>query len=174
MGGKARNGCQLTWEHGCRLICSIADHMLLNNVNTSTLPGNDLFTMVPAGSFRRGKRVLGDLDIIVLSNDVPRIKGILGKLLQKFSGGEKKFTGLLEGVQVDFVVSDKMGLGAALMHCTGPVELNVRQRAQAKRMGLLLNEKGLWRGDERLACSSSEREIYETLGLRWLEPEGRG
>lgn len=170
MGGKARDGRRITHDEACRVINDLNDNMFRKGF--SAFDRN--FIHMEAGSFRRLKKEIGDIDIVVISNDLPGLKTALASLLQEFSGGEKKFTGLFQGVQIDFVVSDALGYGAAMMHCTGPTELNVRQRAHAKRKGLLLNEKGLWKGDQRLPCSSSETAIYTELGLKWIEPENRG
>lgn len=170
MGGKAREGRRVSFNEACYIIGHIVNRLEEFDYKQDT----EMFALRTAGSFRRLKKEMGDIDLIVITRHVLGVKVVLAELLQKFSGGDKKFAGLLHGVQVDFVVSDKEGLGAALMHCTGPVELNIKQRALAKRKGYLLNEKGLWKGNERLPCSSSEKAIYEQLGMTWLEPKDRG
>ena len=169
MGGKARDGRRVSFNEACYIIGDIVTHM-----ESAGYPlDSDRFVLRTAGSFRRLKKEMGDIDLIVISSEINPVKIELSHLLEKLSGGDKKLTGLLHGVQIDFVMSDKEGLGAALMHCTGPVELNIRQRAHAKRNGYLLNEKGLWKGSVRL-CSSSEEAIYAELGMTWIEPKNRG
>jgi DNA polymerase (family 10) len=77
-------------------------------------------------------------------------------------------------VQVDVLFTDESSWGAAEMHLTGPAGRNIGQRKLAAKAGLKLNEKGLWRGDERLPCSRDEREIYDHMGWTWREPKNRG
>lgn len=123
-----------------------------------------------AGSMRRGKGTVGDVDIVI-----PRRVGReevegLGEWVQ---GGERKIRLELGGeIQVDIVMCEPEEFGACLMYLTGPFQYNIEMRAEAKANGFKLNEKGLWRGDERVA-GATEREIFAALGLKYCTPPGR-
>jgi DNA polymerase (family 10) len=86
--------------------------------------------------------------------------------------GKPARSGVVEGVQVDVLATDEEGLGAALCHFTGPAELNVQQRAIARARGFKLNEKGLWRGEVRIA-GRTEEEVYAALGMTFILPQMR-
>ena len=136
-------------------------------------------TVTAAGSSRRGKETIGDLDILVTGPGAtaalerfvkhPRVGEVLGS-------GPSKASALfgLEKIQVDVKAVPSDSYGAALLYFTGNKEHNIIIRSRAQRMGLTLNEYGLAKvdGGERVA-SATEEEIYETLGLRWMPPEIR-
>lgn len=123
-----------------------------------------------AGSLRRGKDTVGDVDLVV-PRQVAReeVEGF-GEWMQ---GGERKIRLKLAGkLQVDIVMCEPDEFGACLMYLTGPYQYNIEMRAEAKALGFKLNEKGLWRGDERVA-GRTEREIFKALGLKYCTPPGR-
>ena len=147
-----------------------------------------------AGSVRRGRETIGDLDFVVAS--APRADP--GAILETFSRleavrevlvrGATKCSAVTEdGLQVDCRVVPPASFGAALCYFTGSKEHNRRLRALATKRGLTLNEWGLfeidaWEGrdDEPGAVPSasplagaSEEEVYEALGLPWVPPELR-
>ena len=129
-----------------------------------------------AGSFRRARETVGDLDILVTSKDP-------GKVFETFTAqplvaevkmrGETKETVVLSGgLQVDLRVVKPEEFGAALQYFTGSKDHNVRLRSRARDRGLKVNEYGVFRGDERIA-GSTEEEVYASLGLAWIPPELR-
>jgi DNA polymerase (family 10) len=132
-----------------------------------------------AGSLRRGKETIGDLDILVTGpNPVaaldfvathPKVHEILGQGANKAS---VKFG--LEGLQVDVRALPTESFGAAMQYFTGSKEHNVALRTIAVRQGLTLNEYGLFRAEnnERLA-GDHEENIYRMLGFDWIPPELR-
>ncbi len=135
--------------------------------------------VTPAGSLRRGKETVGDLDLLVvgpgaeeaLENFVahPKVHEVLGKGANKAS---VKFG--LEGLQVDLRALPKESYGAALQYFTGSKEHSVALRARAQRMGLTLNEYALARIDTKEPVArETEEEIYQALGLAWIPPELR-
>lgn len=135
--------------------------------------------ITPAGSLRRGKETVGDLDLLVTGAGAaeaierlvshPKVHEVLGKGPNK---GSVKFG--LEGLQVDLRALPRESYGAAMQYFTGSKEHNVALRARAQRMGLTLNEYGLTRlEDGRLIASETEEAIYENLGLIWIPPELR-
>lgn len=140
-------------------------------------PGVDRVT--PAGSLRRGKDTVGDLDLLVTGESAaaaldrfvahPRVHGVLGHGANKASARWG-----LEGLQVDVRAVPSDSFGAALQYFTGSKEHNVALRQRAQRMGLTLNEYGLFRAaDEQRVAGATEEEIYEALGLAWIPPEMR-
>jgi DNA polymerase (family 10) len=88
------------------------------------------------------------------------------------AGGTRAAMRLKGGFQVDLRVVPREDFGAALLYFTGSKEHNVMLRAKAKRLGLKLNEYGIYRGEKRLG-GRSEEEIYKVLGMEWLAPEKR-
>jgi len=135
--------------------------------------------IIPAGSARRGKETVGDLDLLVTGpgaeaalekfTKLPKVQEILGKGPNKAS---VKYG--LEGLQVDMRALPPESRGAALQYFTGSKEHSVVLRARAQRMGLTLNEYALTRVDTKVPVASrTEEEIYETLGLAWIPPELR-
>ena len=132
--------------------------------------------VTPAGSLRRGRETVGDLDLLVTGTDAskiadhfvkfPGIASILAK------GEDKVSVKLKNDMQVDVRLLDRSSYGAALQYFTGSKEHNVALRSRAKRNGWTLNEYGLYQG-EKLLASRTEEEIYAKLGLAWIPPELR-
>ena len=146
------------------------------------LPGVDKVT--PAGSLRRGKETVGDLDMLVTgkcaSNEAQRNKVI--ETILDFSGiqdvlakGENKVSfKLRSGLQVDVRILLPESFGAALLYFTGSKSHNVSLRQRALKLGLTLNEYGLARvDDEKRVASKTEEDIYKKLGLDYIPPELR-
>ncbi len=132
-----------------------------------------------AGSLRRGRETVGDLDLLVTGPAAgavldrfvayPKVAEILGR-------GENKASAKVghEGLQVDVRALPRESFGAGLQYFTGSKEHNVALRSRAVRMGFKLSEYGLFRSeDDTLVCSETEEQIYEALGLRWIPPELR-
>lgn len=143
----------------------------------SAVPGVEKVT--PAGSLRRAKETVGDLDLLVTGPGAaealekfvvhPRVHEVLGKGPNKAS---IKFG--LEGLQVDLRALATESYGAALLYFTGSKEHNIVLRSRAQKMGLTLNEYALARlEDESPVASATEEEIYKVLGLDWIPPELR-
>ncbi len=143
----------------------------------SAVPGVEKIT--PAGSLRRAKETVGDLDLLVTGPGAaealekfvvhPRAQEVLGKGPNKAS---IKFG--LEGLQVDLRALATESYGAALLYFTGSKEHNIVLRSRAQKMGLTLNEYALARlDDESPVASATEEEIYKVLGLDWIPPELR-
>jgi len=132
-----------------------------------------------AGSLRRGKETIGDLDLLVTGPGAaealerfvqhPKAHQLLGKGVNKAS---IQFG--LEGLQVDLRALAHESYGAALQYFTGSKEHNIVLRSRALKLGLTLNEYGLFRleGNERVA-GETEEEVYRALGLPWIPPELR-
>jgi len=141
------------------------------------VPGVEAVT--PAGSLRRGRETVGDLDLLVTGPAAhaalecfvtyPRVEEVLGR-------GENKASAKVgrEGFQVDVRALAPANFGAALQYFTGSKDHNVALRTRAVKMGLKLSEYGLFRveGDIRVA-GETEAGVYEGLGLPWIPPELR-
>jgi DNA polymerase/3'-5' exonuclease PolX len=129
-----------------------------------------------AGSFRRARETVGDLDILVTSKDPRRAFEVFSKhplIGEVKMRGETKETVVLQGgLQVDLRVVQPEEFGAALQYFTGSKDHNVRLRSLARERGLKVNEYGVFRGEERIA-GASEEEVYASLGLAWIPPELR-
>ncbi len=135
--------------------------------------------VTPAGSLRRGRETVGDLDMLVTGPEpapalehfarYPRIREVLAT-------GENKYSVKIghEGLQVDVRVLDRSSYGSALQYFTGSKDHNVSLRQRAIRMGFKLSEYGLFRAaDEARVAGSTEEEVYAALGLEWIPPELR-
>lgn len=129
-----------------------------------------------AGSFRRRKETVGDLDLLVTggsSDQVmraftthPDVADVLGQ------GETKSSVRLRNGLQVDLRLVPAESFGAALLYFTGSKEHNIELRKIAIEKGLSLNEYGLMRG-QRTEAGRTEEEVYAALGLGWIPPELR-
>lgn len=135
-----------------------------------------IMDIIPAGSFRRWKETVGDLDILTTCDDAeavmerfvshPEVKDVLSK------GQTKSTVVLRSGLQVDIRVLEKKSFGAALQYFTGSKAHNVALRDRAKRMGLKISEYGVFREDEWIA-GEMEEDVYRAIGLPWIPPELR-
>jgi DNA polymerase (family 10) len=147
--------------------------------------GKQIESVTPAGSLRRRKETIGDLDLLVTlprgggsAKDVQAIADHILKypeIEQVLARGENKVSfRLSNGMQVDVRLLEKASFGAALLYFTGSKEHNVSLRGRANKMGLTLNEYALstLKG-ERNVASATEEEIYAKLKLDWIPPELR-
>jgi DNA polymerase (family 10) len=133
-----------------------------------------------AGSYRRGKDTIGDLDLLVVSPDVEDVMDCFGAfpgIQQVIGRGETKMSVRLEsGLQIDLRVVPAESFGAALQYFTGSKEHNVVLRGMAKQAGLKINEYGVFRvhGDrEEYVAGATEKEVYASLDLPVFPPELR-
>lgn len=129
-----------------------------------------------AGSFRRRKETVGDLDLLALSGAPVAVMDHLVRfdgIKQVLGKGETKSSVVLSGgLQVDLRVVPRESYGAALVYFTGSRAHCIHLRRVAQSAGMLLNEYGLFRGSERIA-GAIEEEVYRALGLPLIAPELR-
>jgi len=128
------------------------------------------------GSLRRKRPTIGDIDLLV-SSKMPKLvaKAILAlpEIKKVLASGEKKTSILLEnGLQVDFRVVKPEHWGSALQYFTGSKSHSIALRKIAIKKGLKLSEYGVFKGKKVLA-SKTEEEVYNALGLDYIEPELR-
>ena len=166
-----------------RFLINIADEIATKMTEfLAGLPGVEKVT--PAGSLRRGRETVGDLDLLVTGKCcdtdsertavIERIVSFPG-ILEVLAKGENKvsFT-LRSGLQVDVRLLPPESFGAALQYFTGSKNHNVQLRQRALKQGYTLNEYGLVRiEDGKRVAGKSEEEIYTTLGLKFIPPELR-
>ena len=130
----------------------------------------------PAGSVRRMKETIGDVDFLVISQapekvmdffvSLPGVIKIWGK------GSTKSSVRMREGFDMDIRVVPARSYGSALQYFTGSKEHNIAIRKIAIDKGLKLSEYGLFRGSKMIA-GKTEEEIYKALGMQWVPPELR-
>lgn len=131
----------------------------------------------PAGSLRRGKETVGDLDFLAISDrpeeaaeafcSLPGVEEVLAR------GPKKASVRLGGGLQCDLRIVAKESFGAALQYFTGSKEHNIRLRERAVARGLKLSEYGLFSSDGRAVAGEDEEGVYRALGLAWIPPELR-
>lgn len=138
-----------------------------------------------AGSWRRGRETVGDLDLVVDSAAPDAVMDHLQRWPDTSAvilrGDTKMSIRGPRGVQIDLRVVDHGSFGAALQYFTGSKEHNVRLRHRARDMGLTINEYGVHRGrsgdEDRTQgpgiAGLTEAEVYGAVGLPWIEPELR-
>lgn len=137
----------------------------------------DIDQLEPAGSYRRRKETVGDLDILVTTSgsSTPVIETFTSYLevVEVLAQGDTKASVILKDkIQVDLRVVDPGSFGAALQYFTGSKEHNVAVRKIAKDKGLKLSEYGVFRG-EKMIAGSTEEEVYTAVGLSLIPPELR-
>jgi DNA polymerase (family 10) len=130
-----------------------------------------------AGSYRRGRDTVGDLDILVTTHGDARpiIEAFVqyAAVADILARGDTKASVILrDKIQADLRVVDTASFGAALQYFTGAKEHNVAIRARAKDRGLKVSEYGVFRGETRIA-GATEDEVYAALDLAWIPPELR-
>jgi DNA polymerase (family 10) len=138
------------------------------------IPGVQQVTV--AGSFRRMRETVGDLDILVTAtpgSPVMQRFTAYDEMAEVYSAGETRASILLKcGLQVDLRVVAQASYGAALHYFTGSKAHNIAIRRSAQQLGLKINEYGVFRGAQRIA-GDSEESVYRAVGLPYIPPELR-
>ncbi len=129
-----------------------------------------------AGSYRRGKDTVGDLDVLVVARDAAKAMDCFGAypgVAEVLARGDTKMSVRLQSkLQVDLRVVEAESFGAALQYFTGSKSHNIVLRGMAKDRGLKINEYGVFRGEKRVA-GRTEEEVYRAVDLPWIPPELR-
>lgn len=136
--------------------------------------------VIIAGSFRRGKDTVGDLDVLLTAESAdPAMQHFVDydEVLEVVSRGSTRSTVFLRnGLQVDVRVVEQGSFGAALQYFTGSKTHNIQIRRLGQQLGLKINEYGVFKGGRRVA-GETELSVYKSLGLPFIDPElreGRG
>lgn len=136
----------------------------------------DLEDITPAGSLRRMKETIGDIDVLATGSNPKRIIEeftSLSNVAQILACGDTKGTVIIkEGIQIDLRVVDKSSFGAALQYFTGSKSHNIKIRTIAKERGLKINEYGVFKEELKIA-GENEEDIYKSLHISWIPPELR-
>ncbi|SMC09996.1 DNA polymerase/3'-5' exonuclease PolX [Nitratiruptor tergarcus] len=129
-----------------------------------------------AGSFRRKKETVGDLDILATAKDFSEVIRHFvkyPKIKEVVSAGSTRSTVILQNdLQVDLRSVEDESYGSALHYFTGSKQHNIAVRKLAIELGLKVNEYGVFRGEQRIA-GRTEEEVYKAVGLCYIEPELR-
>jgi DNA polymerase (family 10) len=176
-----RRGLERLQQAGGRVISSVAmdlAELLIERLGAR----RDVVRMEYAGSLRRMAETIGDLDLLVASEDPVAVMDAFvdGSDVERvLAKGDTKSSVLMrQGLQVDLRVVPLEAWGAAMIYFTGSKAHNIRIREMAVRKGLKLNEYGLYRAKTgRLVVAKTEGEVYAKLGLPLIPPalrEDRG
>jgi DNA polymerase (family 10) len=153
---------------------AVADTVAVLLAHLKALPG--VHEAVPAGSFRRRRDTVGDVDVLVTAADARPVVAALTSysgVTHVLAGGQTRASVVLaNGLQIDLRVMRPISFGAAWLYFTGSRAHGIALRRLAQERGLKLNEYGLYRGRLRIA-GGTEASIYAALGLPWIEPELR-
>ncbi len=137
---------------------------------------NDVKKVSSAGSYRRKKETVGDMDILVTCNDTGKVMDHFVKydeVRNIIAKGKTKSSVLLKsGLQVDLRAVPEESYGAALLYFTGSKAHNVAIRGIAQDQHYKLNEYGIYKSGKRVA-GNTENEMYKAIGLSYIEPELR-
>jgi DNA polymerase (family 10) len=138
------------------------------------IPGVAQVTL--AGSFRRMRETVGDLDILVTATEPDAVMQYFttyDEVAEVLSAGSTRASVVLKcGLQVDLRVVAETSYGAALHYFTGSKAHNIAIRRMAQKLGLKVNEYGVFRGERRIA-GETEESVYRAVGLPYIEPELR-
>lgn len=138
--------------------------------------GAQLGRLSPAGSLRRGKESVHDIDLVAETDNganlIQRFVAMPGVTRVLGAGDTKASIVFNDRVQIDLRAVPSASYGAALQYFTGSKEHNVRLREIARAAGYKINEYGIFRAEQSVG-GRREEEIYETLGMRWIPPELR-
>lgn len=179
-----KRALELVSSFGARVLIDVATD-LAETLMDALKEAHDLSLITPAGSLRRGAETIGDVDIVIASDDEALTAAIMDtfcsfEMVQDVlaHGPTKSSIRTQLGMQVDLRVLPTHSWGAGLVYFTGSKEHNVRLRELAVKRGLRLNEWGLFNaetGDE--IAAETEDAVYDALGFEWVPPtlrEDRG
>ncbi|MEZ6072183.1 MAG: DNA polymerase/3'-5' exonuclease PolX [Pirellulales bacterium] len=160
-------GERMYWAHADEIVQALREHLE---------PCEAIQRLEFAGSYRRGRETVRDLDVLVVADEPDAVMDCLAEFPAVDTvtgrGDTKMSVRLADGVQVDLRVVPAESFGAALHYFTGSKEHNVALRGLAKKRGLKINEYGVWKGDKAVA-GASEEDVYAALDLPWFPPELR-
>ena len=160
---------RIYWSTGDQLAESIGKHM----ESCATIQ-----RMEWAGSYRRGRETIGDLDLLIVADD-------RGAAMDHFEAYAERTSTILRGdtkisirigkaFQVDMRVVEENQFGAALQYFTGSQAHNIHTRRLAKEKGLKINEYGVFsQQDDSQVAGTTEEDVYASIGLPWIAPELR-
>ncbi|MDH5385227.1 MAG: DNA polymerase/3'-5' exonuclease PolX [Candidatus Aminicenantes bacterium] len=167
------------FEHAQERIPIFEAMIIVDDVMAYLEKSSDITHLSPAGSLRRMKETVGDIDILATGKDRAKII----RYFTEFSGiqrilasGTTKASVIISSGrierQVDLRVVDESSYGAALQYFTGSKAHNIKLRGLAREKGLKISEYGVFRGEKKIA-GTNEDDVYRTLGMPLIPPELR-
>jgi DNA polymerase (family 10) len=149
---------------------------LIKQIESRLRQAKGVRNAIAAGSVRRMRETIGDIDYIVSAAspesvmdifvNMPEVEEVLAR------GPAKAFVRLAGGIDADLLVVPQESWGSALQYFTGSKDHSVELRKIAMASGLRLNEWGVFRGDKQVA-GETEEQVYSSIGLQWIPPEMR-
>jgi DNA polymerase (family 10) len=130
------------------------------------------------GSYRRGKELIGDVDVVIIPvmggqiSMSPEARELYDKIMSNNKRTHTVYQTKEGPVQCDFYVAEEADWGAQVTTWTGSADLNIMMRGAAKKLGLKLNQYGVWKNEVRIA-GATEEEVFAAVGFRWLDPTER-
>ena len=162
---------RILWAEADLVVAALREHLR---------PTPGITQLEFAGSYRRGKDTIGDLDVLVTSSEPSAIMDAFGgfaEVAEVITRGDTKMSVRThKGLQIDLRVVPQESFGAALQYFTGSKEHNVTLRGLAKDRGLKINEYGVFQVEgerETRVCGATEEEVYAALDLPLFPPESR-
>lgn len=134
-----------------------------------------------AGSYRRGKQDIGDLDLVTIDGKLVDIKEVLNEIyifkgMNVIRSGRTYLTVKIpynnELFQVEFLDVPEFSIGSAMLHSTGSSSFNIGMRTYAKQKGFKLSQYGLYKREEWIA-GNTEEQVFNKLGLTLIPPQER-
>ncbi|MCD6399780.1 DNA polymerase/3'-5' exonuclease PolX [candidate division WOR-3 bacterium] len=138
---------------------------------------NYVVRVLPAGSYRRMKETVGDLDFLVISKEGKKVidfftgSSFVERIL---ASGDTKGSIIEKNlkIQIDMRVLSEESFGSALQYFTGSKAHNIKIRSIAKEKGLKVSEYGVYKGEKKIA-GEDEKTVYKSIGMEWIPPEMR-
>jgi len=170
-----RKGLELKARVKGRFLLSEADQYI-NSIVEQLKALKEVDQILPAGSYRRGKETVGDIDILVTSKKAETVMNAFVKLPQverALSQGPTRSSVILKnGMQADLRVLEPANFGSAAHYFTGSKTHNIIIREMAVKKGLKISEYGVFKGNRRIA-GKTEAEVFAAVGLPFIPPEIR-
>ncbi len=161
-------GDRMLWAKADGIVQSLLEHMeSCDAVERKSM----------AGSYRRGKETVGDLDLLVVSDDTPKVMDhfvAFPQVTETLLRGDDKVSVVVnDKMQIDLRVVPAASYGAAMQYFTGSKEHNVVVRGLAKKRGLRINEYGVYDAEGNAVAGATEADVYAAIDLPYFEPEMR-
>jgi len=164
------------WEKGKERFLLGEVYPIVENIVSELKSHKEIIEAIPAGSYRRMKETVGDIDILVMTEESEKavnifcsLKGVERVLAEGGTKGSCIFSG---NIQVDLRAIPPECFGSALQYFTGSKAHNVHLRSIAKQKGLKISEYGVFKEDKKIA-GENEEDVYKSIGLIWIPPEMR-
>lgn len=152
MGGKAQGGRRVDRAEGLEIFSQLEKRLYQEP---------SVLKVELSGSLGRGVGNAGDIDVLVVVREP--IDRLLVQMFGFQQNGKPAKSGLVNGIQVDFFITDEDGYAGMWLFAQGPAEKNIQMRSIAKSRGLMLNEKGLFNRETKERVAKTVEEIEEML-----------